>query len=1306
MTCRNKRLISALALLAVLFSGGAWALFNKARLAGKVKSYLVARIDQATGGRTTIGDLQLELFPFLITLRDFQLRGRKPDVDPAFLQIKEVRLKPRLRSLFSNPRLKSVELVQPIVNIRIRPDGAGNFPHPGVQLEELDLFNVGIDRLIVTGGIFSVEDRRFNLDAEFAAFRLLVRYASSRRAYHTEMSYGEGLLHYGPWRGQHRLALSATVLRNEIQIERISVSMNRSDFEATGVLRNLKALDGRIAFKGVAALDAIRDFYPEVRNLKGGIGISGSVAIDRGVWKVSGQLEGKGLSLDTARIDKATARFLVVPDRLRFEEVQVAGLGGSAAGSLEVSSLFHNPVVKAQLAFRHIGLPELALVARLEKIRFAAFLDGTLVASWQSKWKDFTGNGQFRISKAEGTGGESAGTKALPLEGQLNFAVARWSSSFQDSYLQLGSTRLAFSGLLSPNHTSNLHFEFHSQDLSELAAYFPALAELQGSASFVGSAAGTLKQPEFQGQLTANNLAYRTLSVDHLDGQIRANSHQLELLQLAAREKHTVLQARGRILLDPVRFVPVGAEGLWLKVKDAAAQDLFGVVGRSFPAEGSVTGEATLDGLYPDLRLQGKATIYKGSVYDQSFDKAELEFLYRPSRIEASRLKIEIGQGRVEGSGWVDLGEQALRASLSGTEIALAQLRGIEPRANRVSGTLTKIEFIAEGPIRSPNVEGRVTVKGLSLAGESLGDFSAEFHRRDQSVEFTAFSLKPDSRLQAKGFLGWNSEWPINAEIQFREFSFTPYVRKLLPAASETLASQGSGTLTVSGPLRFPERISLAGSFSALKLAFQDTQIQASQPFSLSYRDQRLAIQNAAFAGKGTALRVNGSIDLSKNMKLEADLTGTIDLALVSEFTKKVVAKGTATLNASIRGTLADPQMKGYAEIRAEQFGYEGFPNSLSQASGRFFFDENQVNIADLTGVSGGGKVRVNGNVVVGQAQVKSINLNLEAREVRLRYPEGMRNVVDADLVLRGSRQSQSLGGTLRIQNASFQKDYDPIFEFLRNRNAQIAIPAGKDLGEHLNLDLLITADRNIHVDTRLLKLESGANLQVKGTLANPSVTGSLEATGGELYFQGSRYRITRGRVDFINPVRLEPVIDLEAETDVRDYRVILTVKGTADKLHADLRSDPPLSTVELFSLVSSGGAGSQTFPGAVFTPYSATGRQLDTPTAASSLLSEGLSMKMGSPVKRIFGLDQFLIEPRSFLYGGPRDPSARVTVGQQITKDFSATYSTSVSSSEQQVIILIYNLNNSTSIIASRDADGYFGLDVRFRKRLRPKNR
>jgi translocation and assembly module TamB len=315
-----------------------------------------------------------------------------------------------------------------------------------------------------------------------------------------------------------------------------------------------------------------------------------------------------------------------------------------------------------------------------------------------------------------------------------------------------------------------------------------------------------------------------------------------------------------------------------------------------------------------------------------------------------------------------------------------------------------------------------------------------------------------------------------------------------------------------------------------------------------------------------------------------------------------------------------------------------------------------------------------------------------------------MRNVVDADLTLRGSQQAQQLSGQIRIVSASFQKGYDPITQYLENRGgSQVSWPAAQELGGGLSLDLIITGDRNIRLDTQLVKMTSRADLRVKGTATSPLVTGNIEANGGELYFQGARYRITRGRLEFVNPLRIDPRIDLEAESDLRDYRIVLTINGTAGKFRADLRSDPPLPTMDLFGLVSSGGAtGSRA--GASYRAYSPSGRQQDSSAAASALLSEGLSMKMGSGVKRLFGIDRFRIDP--FLVGNERDPSARVTFGQQITKDFSITYSTSVSSNEQQVILIEYRVNDSTSVIASRDAEGSFGLDVRFRKRLGQKNR
>ncbi len=332
-------------------------------------------------------------------------------------------------------------------------------------------------------------------------------------------------------------------------------------------------------------------------------------------------------------------------------------------------------------------------------------------------------------------------------------------------------------------------------------------------------------------------------------------------------------------------------------------------------------------------------------------------------------------------------------------------------------------------------------------------------------------------------------------------------------------------------------------------------------------------IKKAVFTGKGTVLNLDGLVDMSAQKRLQLSLQGDLDLALLNEFVSKLSAGGNGTVNASVRGTLSDPHIQGQARITNGQFAYADFPNSFSQASGNFFFDENQVRIDNFSAVSGGGKVEAGGDIIFGGEQIKLMNLRIQGREVRIRYPEGMRNVVDADLTLRGSQQAQQLSGNIRIVSASFQKGYDPITQYLENRSgSQVSWPAAQELGGGLSLDLNITGDRNIRLDTQLVKMTSRADLRVKGTATSPLVTGSIEANGGELYFQGARYRITRGRLEFVNPLRIDPRIDLEAESDLRDYRIVLTISGTAGKFRADLRSDPPLPTMDLFGLVSSGG--------------------------------------------------------------------------------------------------------------------------------------
>ena len=62
---------------------------------------------------------------------------------------------------------------------------------------------------------------------------------------------------------------------------------------------------------------------------------------------------------------------------------------------------------------------------------------------------------------------------------------------------------------------------------------------------------------------------------------------------------------------------------------------------------------------------------------------------------------------------------------------------------------------------------------------------------------------------------------------------------------------------------------------------------------------------------------------------------------------------------------------------------------------------------------------------------------------------------------------------------------------------------------------------------------------------------------------------------------------------------------------------------------------------------------------------------------------------------------AARITVQQQIARDLTITYVSNISSTQQQMIQVEYNMNRNVSIVALRDYNSTFGIDIKIKKRF-----
>jgi autotransporter translocation and assembly factor TamB len=335
---------------------------------------------------------------------------------------------------------------------------------------------------------------------------------------------------------------------------------------------------------------------------------------------------------------------------------------------------------------------------------------------------------------------------------------------------------------------------------------------------------------------------------------------------------------------------------------------------------------------------------------------------------------------------------------------------------------------------------------------------------------------------------------------------------------------------------------------------------------------------------------------------------------------------------------------------------------------------------------------------------------------MHLRVPEGIRSVVDADLWLRGTFKTPTLGGTVTVKSALWNRRVDTpgsIFDLASRRSPAAPGPGTADAAPAvpLKFEIQLLMPSTLRVENNLARMVASADLTLRGTYDRPVINGHADIERGEVTFEGRRYRITRGTMDFTNPNRIEPFFDVEAETNVRvpgqTYRVTVAFAGTSEQLRPTLNSDPPLPTSDvlalLFSDVRRTGAGDVAPELRALQNPNQTQTDIIT-TRATQAITGGLSSEVGKVVEQTFGVDTFQLTP-SFIdpysqQTSRLNPTARLTIGKRISERVYLTFSRSLgTTTNDQIVLLEIDESDRIAWILSRNEDRQtYALEFRVR--------
>src|SRR5205085_10949901 len=137
------------------------------------------------------------------------------------------------------------------------------------------------------------------------------------------------------------------------------------------------------------------------------------------------------------------------------------------------------------------------------------------------------------------------------------------------------------------------------------------------------------------------------------------------------------------------------------------------------------------------------------------------------------------------------------------------------------------------------------------------------------------------------------------------------------------------------------------------------------------------------------------------------------------------------------------------------------------------------------------------------------------------------------------------LNGQVRINQLSFSPDFD-LMTFISQFSGDSVPAPSQGFADNLKLDLTVAATNGIQLVSRTLSLDGTANLEVRGTGANPVILGRVNLSGGDLIFQGNRYILESGTIDFVNPYQTRPVVNAAASTTIQDYNIMMRFDGPA----------------------------------------------------------------------------------------------------------------------------------------------------------------
>lgn len=812
------------------------------------------------------------------------------------------------------------------------------------------------------------------------------------------------------------------------------------------------------------------------------------------------------------------------------------------------------------------------------------FPSGTFDINHLAKtFKNITGDGQLLVYHS------FYGNYKLD---SLRFAITTNKGNLkidEPSFIKIANqARFDIYGELSRKKILSLQIHTAEGDLNSLTSAL-GLDSLYGTYYSDFKAFGNLTDPTIQGYFWMDSLRYKKVLLDSIGFDFQVST----ILSRPFGTANFNIK-KGLVYNIPVRNASLNAsiDSMSVNVSNA----------RIFSNDNYI--ETTLN-IFPEKDTTRIAIDYLRMEYENYWLKNDEQI-----KLAIDSVKVKLNDFNLTGpgntflklNGIYNIAQNDANISLDLQSLNIEPFQQFLGEEHKASGVLSgKAEL--KNILSSPEITVDIGGQNIFYRDVSMGNFNADLQYDKEKIFVRKFDLQSDStKLSVAGDLAFEFHKKVteifdlikstqtNLKIQFSNVNLHKY-SPLLPLKS-ALFGDLNGSLELEGTVNQPF---MHQSFSLNNFRYKKYRVDSLVMFG-QYSGGYLILDSLSANFNGTSFSMKGY------QQLDLGLEGTDSTFMDNPFEFYLASKGKRLdfiglfnsqvesihgpyqMELNISGTPEKPSISnGFIKLQDGTLLLSRVKDPVKDVNIDMTIDNNILTINDFEAVSKQeqdiwqkgfalirkiwswmlpkeketGTLAVNGTINLENLLKPGVNLQIAMNEFYADYfVENTKVTLSTDNLKLAGNKPYQLSGTLTIPYGEYEVNLDQI-----QKNMYLSQSEKVDNAPVLTMELDIEIPGNFVVTSSALDLQNNFRISLAGNLQatlnkdsqNMSLIGVLETESGKFTSFNQSFNVLSGEIDFNDPLKINPELNIKTEKIQHDKRFDLIISGNLESIQQQI---------------------------------------------------------------------------------------------------------------------------------------------------------